>query len=261
MVTIVLLVSRANYLEKVVTAIELLDCNPRDTNILCIVDGDDRLYIRTRNLIMATKFNQRLTVKLKHSTPFSNLQIANRRQHIAAAHNQARGLIAHKDGYVLSVEDDTIVPKSALHRLMDVAISNRAFAFAEGVELGRWGVPYVGAWTADDIYNPTKITSVQNIYPVPAGQRETNIDAGGLYCALMRVDVYKQHEFTCANGLGPDLNFGLEARQLGFENFIVWTVPCVHLCKKVEETSITPDQPSHQVTLTKKNDVKWLESY
>lgn len=258
MTTIVLLVSRDEFLTKVITCLELLECDKEQTNILCIVDGDNALYIKTRNLVQGMKFNQRLTVRSDFPGSKLNTDIPTRRRRIAFAHNQARDLIQHTDGYVFSVEDDTLFGPTALEKLLRVANTNRAFAFAEGVELGRWGVPYVGAWLADDIYDTKELTSVENIYPVSEDQVPTRIDAGGLYCALIRADLYKQHEFNSDNNLGPDINFGLELRQLGYDNFIVWTVPCKHLFKRGrKELEITPREKSRVVKITKQSNGKF----
>ena len=254
--------SRKDYLEKVITAIELLDCDQTQVNILCVVDGDTELYIRARNLISGTKYRERLTVKFEGAGKPSRYNIPERRQRIAAIHNQAKQLIGADIKYVFLVEDDTTFGRKTLQKLTKVALTNRAFGFAEGVELGRWGVPYVGAWVADDIYDLKELKSVENIYPVPAGQPATRIDAGGLYCALVRADLYKQHEFTGSNGLGPDINFGLENRQLGFENFIVWTVPCTHHYDNLGEYhAIDPSDESKVVTMRKKNATKWSVHY
>lgn len=259
MITILLTVSRADYLERVITHIELLECRPEETNLLCIVDGDDALYVRARNLVNDLKFNQRLTVKADVSGNFSMIDVNSRRIRIAEIHNQARTLIAHTGGFVFSVEDDTLVPRASLQKLLRVALSKSAHGIVQGVELGRWGVPYVGAWTADDVYNPTQLTSLMNISPVPDDLKPTPIDAGGLYCTLIRADLYKQHVFTCKNGLGPDVNLGLEARRLGYENFIVWQVPCTHLTLRGRShIEVKASDPSKVVTLTKESDTKWL---
>lgn len=256
--TILVLVSRDEYLQRVLTSIELLECNINTTNILCIVDGTPELYVKTRNLVSDMKFKNRLTVQ-STSKRAPRLDIPARRERIAAAHNQARELIAHEKGFVFSVEDDTIVPRLALQRLLAVANENRAFGMAEGVELGRWGVPYVGAWKADDVYDLKQLVSV-DLKERNAGYEE--IDAGGLYCALIRADLYKQHEFTSANGLGPDVNFGIELRQLGFQNFIHWAVHCKHYNTVMgKETIVEPSDGAQTVTLTKQTDVKWHTSY
>lgn len=262
MITILLTVSRFDYLEKVITAIELLECDRMTTNFLCIVDGEDDLYLRARNLVSDTKFNERLTVRAVLDDNRSRLNVETRRKRIAAIHNQARNLIQHTTGYVLSIEDDTTFNPLSLRRLVDVASRQRAFGMAEGVELGRWGVPYVGAWRADDIYDTKELKSIENIYPVPIGQPATNIDAGGLYFALINADLYKQHIFTCDNGLGPDVNFGLENRRLGYENFIVWQVPCTHYNSVMgKEITLNPSDKTTIVTLTKQNNTKWTVSY
>lgn len=262
MTTIVLLVSRSDFLDRVISKIELLDCNKNDTNILAIVDGDNALYIKTRNLIQDTKFNQRLTVKSDCPGTGSRFNVKERRKRIAFLHNQARELIQHDEGYIFTVEDDTLIGTSALRELMKIALNNRAFGMAEGVELGRWGVPYVGAWIADDIYDTKQLTSVENKYTSPSDELVENIDAGGLYCSLIRADLYKQHEFTSDNGLGPDVNLGLELRRLGFQNFIAWHVPCTHLNIKMgKEEKIKPSDESKivKITLDKRN--KWHVSY
>jgi hypothetical protein len=256
------MVSRSKYLEKVISSLELLDCDQSRTNILCIVDGDDALYLRTRNLINDTKFNERLVVRAEVQEPTMQFDIPTRRRHIAAMHNQARALITHDRGYVFSVEDDTTFGSQTLNKLLRVANTERGFGYVEGVELGRWGVPYVGAWVADDIYNPMIINSIENVNPVPEGYPPTPIDAGGLYCALIRADLYKQHTFTCDNGLGPDINFGIENRQLGFRNFILWQVPCIHHYEEMgKEKTITPSAESKVVTMIKENNTKWHVNY
>lgn len=260
--TILLTVSRGDFIEKVITRIELLECEQENTNILCIVDGDDALYVKVRNLVNDTKFNERLTVRLDYQGAASTIDIPTRRLRIAAAHNQARSLIKHIDGYVFSVEDDTTFGPRALKRLQRVAVTNRAFGFAEGVELGRWGVPYIGAWRADDIYNVTEIKSIENVIDVEEKTPIENIDAGGLYCTLIKTELYKAHTFTCENGLGPDVNFGLSIRQMGYENFLVWQVPCAHhFLNKGVDQKITPLDKTTVVTLTKETDTKWRVSY
>ena len=58
--TIVLLISRNNYLQQFLSHIELLECNTDITNIIAVVDGDASLYTDVRNFIEFSKFNQRL---------------------------------------------------------------------------------------------------------------------------------------------------------------------------------------------------------
>lgn len=141
MITIVLAVSRADYLERVITRIELLECNPEDINIVCVVDGPSALYVRARNLVNGLKFKERLTVQLDLKTTSPLINIKERRQRIAAIHNQAKGLIRDSDGYVFSVEDDTLISRGSLKKLLLFASTRSAFGMGVGVELGRWGAP------------------------------------------------------------------------------------------------------------------------
>jgi len=255
MVTIVLLVSRENYLRRVLSNLELLDCDPETVSFLCIVDGTDQLFIKVRNQTQDLKFKNVLCVKSTTAGVPFNLDIRDRRRRIAAAHNQARALITHDTGYVFSIEDDTIIPTNALRKLIYTAVRHRAFASICGVELGRWGLPYVGAWQANDIYELAELNSIPS--KVTEGGIE-NIDACGLYCTLIRADLYKQHEFTSKNGLGPDINLAIENRQLGFENFIDWSIHCIHLYKyHDEELELKATDESQQITLFKMTDKKW----
>lgn len=262
MVTIILPVSRTEYLERVITSLELIDCVPEETNILAIVDGSDALFVRVRNLINGSKFNKRLTVKSKLPGAPPRLDIYTRRKRIAAIHNQVKELIEHDDGFVFTVEDDTTFGGLSLQRLLYVANSNRAFGMCIGVEVARWGVPYVGAWLADDVYEPTVLSSVENFTPVPSDYPEMRIDAGGLYCSLIRTELYKNHVFHCENGLGPDVNFGLSLRQLGYENFLVWQVQCIHYNTVLgKEIKLTPSGYTKQLTLNKTKKSEWRSSY
>jgi hypothetical protein len=262
MITIVLPVSRSEYLARVITSLELLRCNRQETNILAIVDGNEALYVRTRNLVNGCKFNKRLTVKAKLSGSPPRLDIPERRKRITAMHNQARDLIEHDSGWIFAVEDDTTFNVNALERLLLVADKHSATGMVMGVEVARWGVPYLGAWTADDIYETTRLTSVDNIYPVSPQQSETRVDAGGLFCTLIRSRLYKDHQFHSSNGLGPDVNFGLHVRRLGYENFLVWQVACKHYNNMLgKEVCLTPEHATRVLTLDKINDKKWRSSY
>lgn len=261
MLTIVLTVSRDAFLHKVITCLELLECNQEDVSILCIVDGPPALFVKTRNLVADMKFKNRLTVHYKDDKLPPRFDINTRRKRISAIHNFAKQYIGENQEFIFSVEDDTTFGKNTLKKLLKIAAENRAFGMAEGVELGRWGVPYVGAWVADDIYNLKELKSVKNVHDA-LETRLSRIDAGGLYCALIKADLYKNHTFTCSNGLGPDINLGIELRQLGFDNFIAWSIHCNHHYEdKGEEKILSARENSKEITMTKVNDKKWRVAY
>jgi len=135
--------------------------------------------------------------------------------------------------YVFLIEDDGIMGPDALSRLLADHQAYPYAGFVEGVELGRWGIPMVGAWRTDDVYDPTKLESAM------PGSGVEEIDAGGLYATLMRYDLSNKHEFKpWGDTLGPDFDMGIQLRQQGYKNFIDWSVAVEH-CKP-DGTSIHP---------------------
>jgi hypothetical protein len=56
------------------------------------------------------------------------------------------------------------------------------------------------------------------------------IDAGGLYAALTKYELYARHEFPPFEGcaFGPDVAWGLWLRQQGYQNYIDWGVEIEH---------------------------------
>jgi hypothetical protein len=83
-----------------------------------------------------------------------------------------------------------------------------------GVQLGRHGIAHVGVWVADDVYEPTTITSV-----MPTDVQIVEVDATGLYCALIKRANYMGHNFGVfdPDAFGPDIALGLSLRASGFK--------------------------------------------
>lgn len=255
--TIILTVSRSDFLPEVITSLELLECDHTYVNLLCIVDGDAKLYTQVRNLVQDTKFNERLTVQFKSSKPVKRFDYIARRNRITAIHNFAKTQVGIAD-YVLLVEDDTIIPPNTLKTLYTAMSMDPAIVFAEGAEVGRWGIPYIGAWQFDDVYNPTKVTSLSY---ERAGMEY--IDAGGFYCSLIKADIYKSHEFETYESLGPDISMGLKLRQKGYQCVIDWSVPCKHMYidSKQQRQILVPSEDTKQTTLERKNKNNWAIVY
>jgi hypothetical protein len=130
------------------------------------------------------------------------------------------------------VEDDTIVPTSALYKLHQHYITYPHAGFIQGIEVGRWGVPYLGAWKLDDIYNTKKISSTKLYTDLQ------EIDAGGFYCFMTKTDTYLNHEFKTFenNSLGPDVDFGITLRRQGLMNYTDYSIACKHLTNNGEIT-------------------------
>jgi glycosyltransferase involved in cell wall biosynthesis len=231
----ILPVSRIQYLNYVLDSL-LNQSYKGHTALLVVVDGSNDLFVRVRNIIASTSLNDVLCVQSLNGGDAA-FTIPQRRQRITNIHNQIRTLIGDDIEWIFSIEDDGVLPINALSWLVNDVQSYPNAGLVTGVELGRWGIPYVGAWRADDVNNPQKITSMASKAGTSAVEE---IDACGLYCALIRADLYKQHEFTCANGLGPDINLALELRQCGFNNYIDWFVPVTHITEKMGQTVQIP---------------------
>jgi hypothetical protein len=239
--TIILPVSRRQYLDRVFASLERLNCDREITRLLVHVDGDADLYLAARNLTEQSNFVERLCVQSELSGRQREASINARRRRIAAIHNNI-GRLLKPCRYVFLVEDDGILPAHALSRLMMRHVANPHAGFIEGVELGRWGLAHVGAWRADDVYEPRRIESVfpratevldmaqRLVGRVQDGVVE-DIDAGGLYCCLARYELYAGHLFKpyVGDSFGPDVDWGLTLRQQGYRNYLDWSVQVEHL--------------------------------
>ncbi len=250
LITAILPVSRVEYLDRVLEA--LMNQTRLPDSLLVIYDGDDKDFIEVRNKVVGLELKHVLCAKSNNARPA--FAIVDRRVHIVNIHNQIRELIEDVD-WVFSFEDDGIIPPDAISKLLQTAKKENV-GMVTGVELGRWGVPYVGAWTADDIHDPKLMQSLRSRAEQPVIVEE--VDACGLYCALIRTDKYKEHEFYTRNGLGPDVNLGLFLRQQGLQNYIDWSVHVTHLTSKQGiEIEIPATDRSHVVKLKLLNESTW----
>jgi len=233
-VTIFLPISR-DYIDRVFARLELLECDSSYTNLLVMVDGNDQdLFLKARNLTEKSKFNERLCIQYKSDRVPQN--IPERRQRIADIKNKSREYIGDCD-YIFGIEDDTLVPPDALKKLIQGINNHPNAGIIEGVELGRWQIPYVGGWKFDSVYTPTNIQSV-----MPGDSEE--IDAGGFYCYITSRNNYINHDYKpYSTILGPDVNYGISLRQKGLKNYIDWTVDCIHLDKNGNELSLVNKRP------------------
>lgn len=249
-VTTILPVSRTDYLDRVLES--LLKQTKKTDNLLVIFDGTDQEFIEARNKIVELDIDN--IICISSNNPRKAYAIPERRIHIVNNHNQAREVIQDCD-FVFSIEDDGVLPENALERLYGLMTRDSDAGMATGVELGRWGVPYVGAWKVDDPDDPKLLTSMENKCQSDLVEE---IDACGLFCALIRSDLYKQHEFFTHNGLGPDVNLGLFIRQQGYKNYIDWNIPVTHITSNgFEETEIPATSRSRVVGLRHVKDSTW----
>ena len=251
-ITTILPVSRIKYLDRVLDS--LTKQTLKITNLVVVFDGPDGEFVQVRNKVMELDIENKLCVPSPDGGQAHT--IAERRWHIVRIHNQLRELIGDAD-WVFSIEDDGILPPNALQDLRAVVSKHKDTGMVTGVELGRWGIPYVGAWRVNDVNDPETIESVES----KVGKRLTEeIDGCGLYCALIRADKYKEHTFDTVNGLGPDVNLGLYLRQQGFKNYIRWNIPVTHLTNRMnEELEIPAASDSKVIKLTIARNGVWQQ--
>ena len=242
-ITAILPVSRPQYLDRVLESLKNQTLKPN--NLLVVFDGQDSEFIDVRNKIVGQPYELVLCVKSRNDR--MALSIPDRRVNIAAIHNQIKTIIGDTD-WIFGIEDDGVLPPSALADLFRMTKTCKNVGMVTGVELGRWGVKYVGAWRVNDVNDASELTSVEN--KVAEAPLIEEIDACGLYCALIRADQYKEHTFTFRNGLGPDVNLGIFIRQRGYKNYINWNIPVIHLNRvENQEIEIHPSEQSKIVKL------------
>lgn len=198
---------------------------PPETELIIITDGDEALEQAVNARLDSISYS---TIQVVSYGDKPGEDINSRRFRISDIHNFAKTLISPKSEFVLSLEDDTTYPPDTLIKMLDTMERYEDCAFIEGVELGRRKSKYIGGWKANNIHYPTEIVSVmpnKGIKP---------IDAGGLYCALIKAELYRNHHFqpfdkVGTNGLSCDVNFGLWLRQKGYGCYIDHSIQCDHI--------------------------------
>jgi hypothetical protein len=211
--TIVLPISRPDHLQPLFAALERLDCDCGQTNLLAYVDGDQELFVRARNFVEQSKFDGRLCVQGQIPGERRRFSVNVRRRRIPAVHNEIRRILRPCD-YVFLIEDDSIPPAHALATLHRDYLARPYAGFITGIQVGRWGVNHLGLWRADDVYDTTHIESLMPRTGV------VEVDGAGLYGCLMKWADYSKHEFKSSEAaLGPDYGLGLALRRTGRKNY------------------------------------------
>lgn len=251
MVTIILPISRPHFLDKVFSALEMMNFDAKETNIFVYVDGNHALFELAQNFVAHSRFVGKYCIMRKKGQPTdSNLRL--RRERIADIHNEIKQYLPKSD-FIFSLEDDTVVPQHTLESLLHSYSVYPYAGFISGVEVGRWGIPAIGGWKANDVYVPTELMSI-----LPKKDIE-EVDAAGLYGCLIKTDRYMQHTFSpFVDILGPDVNFGLAMRQEGYVNYMDHSLRFMHMTHDMgKHKAITVENSAIvQVKYTKEND-KW----
>lgn len=129
--------------------------------------------------------------------------------------------------FIFMVEDDTFVKPDAFNKLWRHMQDNPKMAFVQGVEMGRWFDPRLGAGTMTD---PEQDVIVKR-HPWPQEHGIEKLSVGGWYCWIGRMEALKNMKFRCKPPIwtGPDEFMVYDLTQKGWECIMDWEVPCEHM--------------------------------
>lgn len=224
--------TRKEYLRDVLYCIDQLIIARSDFEVVFYIDSDDKDLSNALHswAILQTQqgWNGLKLVKSGNPPPetFSPLP---RRARITAMKEDSKQYISATE-YVFGLEDDTVFPPNSFARLKDIFDKNPNTGFAQGVQMGRWGLNVIGAWRVDDIDNPT----VMGTIAMPAEpDNRVPIDGGGFFCYLTPTDLYKAHEYYWHDEcFSVDATYGLELRKKGYDCYMDTNIVCDHLTEQ-----------------------------
>src|SRR5690606_30565896 len=125
--------------------------------------------------------------------------------------------------YIFSIEDDGTFPPDALKKLLKHMQTYPEAGFISGLEIGRWTTAYIGGWTFDNPSDPKQLQSVMlgddPIIP---------IHAAGLYCCLIKRELYEGHKHAPTHNWGADIEFGRQVSAKGYQNYMDTSIVVDH---------------------------------
>lgn len=225
--SIVVTISRPENIPLVVENLRSLNCNPYAVELVVGIDNNGINAMELEKLFAPLQEWKNITVFNTKLRPSRKFDMHTRRKRIASLRNMTKEDISASD-FVFSFEDDTVLPTNmnVLMRFVEVWKDLDNPGMIEGVQVGRWGQPYVGAWQVDDISNPSQYMSMsRGLYEIDM------IHAGGFYCYLTTTKLYKEIAYAATEPMGPDVDFGLQLSRMGYTNYIDWSVVCGHRIK------------------------------
>lgn len=209
-------------------------------------------YVWARLADIGANIKNMSTFNTKNEPP-RKFNMDERRTRIAKLREMSKEYIGGSD-FVFSFEDDTTLPHSALALLLDAYEELPNPGFIQGAQIGRWGNRYIGAWRVDDINNPKEYRTIYHDFAYgPEGPGIEEIDAGGFFCYITPTKLYKEASYKWQEPCGPDVDYGLQLRRLGYNNYIDWSVQCGH---KTEKETLECHAPVVEIVLTPKG-TRW----
>lgn len=152
--------------------------------------------------------------------------INDRRTKIAHNHKLLKRSVKKTNyDYVWQLEGDVVLEPDAFEKLIKTyeAIDDSKKAIVSGVQLGRHGITAVGAWN----FNEERTVFESLDYQAEGIQQ---VDATGFYCMLM--DRRTWLDGVCSwsgERYGPDVNFGLNLIDKGYNNYVNADIKVGHL--------------------------------
>lgn len=230
--------TRAAYVRRWFDDLYSTDLDPANTNLAFIIDiGEDEegqpigqtIYTRIMDEMNKVKFRKFLIAR-NYEHHVNGINIGVRRKRIADIHNQSKELIRALDGeYVLGLEDDTVFTNLSVSRLFMPFSRHRRVGLVSSYEAGRWLNKIIGVWYFNDVIDPLKCRTAS--LEDKTEQEYNEVDATGMYCYLTPTELYLKHDYYSEDWQpwGPDVNYGLWLRKMGYKNFVDWTQPTGHL--------------------------------
>lgn len=156
----------------------------------------------------------------------------------AARNNIARRTIAVKADYVLSVDNDVILPEDALINLLsheeDIVLGY--YAHRQNNQFtGKTCLCKLGEFDYTDQYTGDELEELAN-----DGEYLIEVHGGGMGCALIKADLFQQYDYPWykwtlyPNGgvLSEDLYLCEQCKQLGIPVYADTRVSCGHIFRQ-----------------------------
>lgn len=219
--------SRKEYAYDVLHCIDVMTIPRSDFEVVFYIDTDDKdlhQILHSWSIMQQMAWNGITLVKSGNPPP-PTAAVLDRRSRIVKMKEDSKQYIT-ATGYVFGLEDDTEFPPNAYIRLKDIFDKNPSTGFAQGVQMGRWGLSVIGAWEIDDLDNPTLMRTME----MPTDPQLVEISGGGFFCYLTTAELYKDHKYYWHDEcFGPDATYGLELGKKGYRSFMDTSILCKHL--------------------------------
>ena len=210
-------------LEKWLRSFDALKIPRRFTELVFYVDTPGDIADILASYFRESQFNGVVIEQTDNPAPIGT-RAEPRRDRIVQQKEKSKKLISPSSKFVFCLADDTTVPPDAFLRLYWILHAQSDVGYVSGVQVGRWGLPYIGAWKMDDIYAP------KHVWTVPFSPYGIEyVDGGGFYCYLTTAHLYKSVKYRWEHEcFGPDVCYVLDLRRRGWRALIDWSIHADH---------------------------------